>query len=76
MDLEEVASRSSAAVPLAGLIYDLADLEEAVASYTALAAEKLRHQDSLTSAVQVMIKTNALKPEVTQYQKAVTIRAY
>jgi DNA polymerase V len=29
------------------LVYDLAELEEAVASYVAKAAEKLRHQDSL-----------------------------
>ena len=55
------------------LIYDLADLEEAVASYTARAAEKLRHQDLLAGAVQVMIRTNVFKPEVPQYQKAVTV---
>lgn len=55
------------------LIYDLADLEEAVASYTARAAEKLRQQDSLAGAVQVMIRTNVFKADVPQYQKAVTV---
>ena len=76
MDLEEatpdrqqiISSRS-----FGTLIYDLADLEEAVASYTARAAEKLRHQDSLAGAVQVMIRTNVFKPEAPQYQKAVTV---
>lgn len=76
MDLEEVtperrqiiSSRSFGTV-----IYDLADLEEAVASYTARAAEKLRQQDSLAGAVQVMIRTNVFKPEVPQYQKALTV---
>lgn len=35
------------------LVYDLQELEEAVASYVAKAAEKLRAQDSLAGAVQV-----------------------
>lgn len=76
MELEEVvpdrqqiiSSRSFGA-----LIYDLEDLEEAVASYTARAAEKLRQQDSLAGVVQVMIRTNVFKPEAPQYQKAVTV---
>lgn len=55
------------------LIYELEDLVEAVASYTARAAEKLRQQDSLAGAVQVMIRTNVFKPEAPQYQKAVTV---
>jgi DNA polymerase V len=55
------------------LVYDLAELEEAVASYVAKAAEKLRNQDSLAGAVQVYIRTNVFKPEVPQYQRAVTV---
>jgi DNA polymerase V len=55
------------------LIYDLEELEEAVASYIARAAEKLRAQDSLAGAVQVYIRTNVFKPEVPQYQRAVTV---
>ncbi len=55
------------------LVYDLPELEEAVASYVAKAAEKLRAQDSLAGAVQVYIRTNVFKPEVPQYQRAVTV---
>lgn len=55
------------------LIYDLEDLEEAVASYIARAAEKLRAQDSLAGALQVYLRTNIFKPEVPQYQRAVTV---
>jgi DNA polymerase V len=55
------------------LVYDLADLEEAVASYIAKAAVKLRAQDSLAGAVQVYIRTNIFKPEVPQYQRGVTV---
>jgi DNA polymerase V len=55
------------------LVYDLPELEEAVACYVAKAAEKLRTQDSLAGAVQVHIRTNVFKPEVPQYQRAVTV---
>jgi DNA polymerase V len=55
------------------LVYELEALEEAVASYIARAAEKLRAQDSLAGAVQVYIRTNVFKPEVPQYQRAVTV---
>lgn len=76
MDLEEVTPDRQQIISsrsFGTLIYDLTDLEEAVASYTARAAEKLRQQDSLAGAVQVMIRTNVFKPEVPQYQKAVTV---
>lgn len=55
------------------LVYDLVELEEAVASYVAKATEKLRNQDSLAGAVQVYIRTNVFKPEVPQYQRVVTV---
>lgn len=55
------------------LIYERAELEEAVASYIARAAEKLRAQDALAGALQVYIRTNIFKPEVPQYQRAMTI---
>lgn len=76
MDLEEITPDRQQIISsrsFGTLIYDLVDLEGAVASYTARAAEKLRQQDSLAGAVQVMIWTNVFKPEVPQYQKAVTI---
>lgn len=55
------------------LVYDLEELEEAVASYIGRAAEKLRAQDSLAGALQVYIRTNIFKPEAPQYQRAVTV---
>ena len=55
------------------LVHDLAELEEAVASYIARAAEKLRSQDSLAGAVQVYVRTNIFKPEAPQYQRGVTV---
>lgn len=54
-------------------IYDLPALQEAVASYIAIAAEKLRTQDSVAGAVQVYIRTNPFKPKEPQYQRAVTV---
>jgi DNA polymerase V len=55
------------------LVYDLEELEEAVASYVAKAAEKLRHQGSLAGGLQVYIRTNVFKPEAPQYQRSVTV---
>lgn len=55
------------------LVYELAELEEAVASYIVRAAVKLRAQSSLAGSVQVFIRTNVFKPEVPQYQRAVTV---
>lgn len=55
------------------LVYDLADLEEAVASYVSRAAEKLRAQNALAGAIQVYIRTNIFKPEMPQYQRAMTV---
>lgn len=55
------------------LIYDREDLEEAVASYIARGAEKLRAQYSLAGALQVYIRTNVFKPEAPQYQRSVTV---
>ena len=55
------------------LVYDRAELEEAVASYVGRAAEKLRGQDALAGALQVHIRTNIFKPEVPQYQKGLTV---
>jgi DNA polymerase V len=56
-----------------GAYYELADLEEAVASYVSRAAEKLRAQESLAGAIQVYIRTNVFKPEAPQYQRAMTV---
>ncbi len=53
-------------------VHDLAPLKEAVATYIATAAEKLRHQGSLAGMVQVTIRTNPHK-EAPQYQRGLTI---
>jgi len=55
------------------LVYDLDELEEAVASYVGKAAEKLRCQNSLAGALQVYIRTNVFKPDVPQYQRSLTL---
>jgi len=76
IDLEEVVPEKQQIMcsrSFGTLIYTHEELAEAVASYTARAAEKLRKQDSLAGAVQVYVRTNVFKPEVPQYQRAVTV---
>jgi DNA polymerase V len=53
-------------------VYELAPLREAVASYIAIAAEKLRAQKSLAGMVQVYVRTNPHK-DAPQYQRGLTI---
>ncbi len=54
-------------------VYDLPSLREAVASYIAIAAEKLRSQGSLAGMVQVYVRTNPHKENVPQYQRGLTL---
>ncbi len=54
-------------------VYDLAGLEEAVATYVGRAAEKLRRQGSVAGAVQVYVRTNPFKPDHPQYQRGITV---
>ncbi|MBU0753273.1 MAG: Y-family DNA polymerase [Gammaproteobacteria bacterium] len=54
-------------------VRDLPSLSEAVASYIAIAAEKLRSQGSLAGMVQIYIRTNLHKPEHPQYHPSRTI---
>ena len=54
-------------------VYDIGQLGEAVSSYIAIAAEKLRSQRSLAGMVQVYIRTNPHKDDVPQYQRSLTI---
>jgi DNA polymerase V len=54
-------------------VYTLPGLEEAVSTYMARAAEKLRHQGSVAGAIQVFIRTNPFKPEHPQYQRGLTL---
>lgn len=75
LDLQEVVPEKQQIMSsrsFGQLVYHLAELEEAVASYVAKGAEKLRNQHSLAGAVQVYIRTNVFKPEAPQYQRAFT----
>ncbi len=54
-------------------VESLAPLEEAVATYIATAAVKLRAQSSLANRVQVYIRTNPYKDNAPQYQKGITV---
>ncbi len=76
IDLEEVVpdkQQIMSSRSFGTLVYDLPELEEAVSSYIARAAEKLRAQDALAGAVHVYIRTNIFKPEAPQYQPAMTV---
>ena len=50
------------------------ELEEAVANYTARAAEKLRSQHSLTSCISVFMQTDQFKQNSPQYSASLTRR--
>lgn len=54
-------------------VHDLEPLGEAVATYIAIAAEKLRSQGSLAGMVQVTIRTNPNRANAPQYQPGLTI---
>lgn len=54
-------------------VRELQGLEEAVATYIARAAVKLRGQASVAGMVQVYIRTNPHKASAPQYQKGVTV---
>lgn len=75
MSLEEIAPNKQqiqSSRSFGSYVYDLAPLKEAVASYIAIAAEKLRAQGSLAGIVQVYIRTNPHK-DAPQYQRGVAI---
>ena len=54
-------------------VYDLDELEEAVATYISRAAEKLRAQHSFAGAVTVAIMTNRFKPHAPQYSRSLVV---
>ena len=66
---QQIMSSRSFGVP----VFDLAELEQSVASYTARAAVKLRNQASLAGAVQVYIRTSPFKDNEPQYSQGVTV---
>ncbi len=54
-------------------IYELKEMEEAVATYVGRAAEKLRRQGSAAGAIYVFVQTNEFKPNEPQYNRGVTV---
>lgn len=76
MELEEAAPNKQQIISsrsFGSYVYDLEPLREAVASYIAIAAEKLRSQGSFAGMVQVTIRTNPHKANSPQYQPGLTI---
>lgn len=49
------------------------DLREALRQHAARAAEKLRQQQSVTSAVMVFVRTNPFRTDLPQYQQRVVV---
>ena len=76
IDLEEAAPAKQQIMSsraFGAYVYDLAGLEEAVATYIGRAAEKLRRQGSRAGAVQVYVRTNPFKEDHPQYQRGLTV---
>jgi DNA polymerase V len=72
LELEELAPPRKQIISsrtFGAYVYTLDELGEAVSTYTARAAEKLRHQGSAAGALQVFVRTNPFKPEHPQYQR-------
>ncbi len=55
------------------LITTPSEMEEALANYTARAAEKLREQDSLASRLTIFIRTNSFKTGIPQHSNSYTV---
>jgi len=53
-------------------VESLMELEEAVATYTARAVEKLRSQGSAASSLMVFLQTNPFKTDAPQYAKSIS----
>lgn len=76
LDLEDVAPNKQQIISsrsFGAYVHELEPLREAVASYIAIAAEKLRRQGSLAGMVQVYIRTNPNRQNSPQYQQGLTI---
>lgn len=56
------------------MITDLPDLKEALATYVARSAEKLRRQQSAAGIVHVFLLTNRFREDLDQYMNAMTMR--
>ncbi len=75
LELEEVAPANQQILSSRSFgrpVTTLPELGEAVSSYIAKAAQRLREQHSVAGAVQVYLQTNIFKPQEPQYQPAIT----
>ena len=75
LTIEEVQPKQSimSSRSFGRMVSDLQSLEEAVASYTARAAEKLRRQSSRAGGIYIFIRTNRFRQSDPQYSNAVMI---
>jgi DNA polymerase V len=76
LDLEDVAppkQQIMSSRSFGSPVETLDELREAVASYVARAAEKLRDQGSVAAAVQVYIQTNRFKESDPQYSEGLVV---
>jgi len=76
LSLEEVAQPKKEIISsrsFGQLVTDLGELRQAVASYTARAAEKLRRQHSVASALQVFLQTNPHEEGEPQYHPGIVV---
>ena len=66
---QQIMSSRSFGIP----VETIAELREAVATYIARAAEKLRQQGSVSAAVYIFVQTNRFKTDEPQYSCGVTV---
>ena len=77
MSLEEIAPDKQQIVcsrSFSRKLTDFKELSEALADYCTRAAEKLRHQQSVTGCISVFIRTNLFNPSEPQYQRSASIK--
>jgi len=75
LNLEDIQPRKTimSSRSFGTMISDRASLEEALASYTARAAEKLRRQRSRAGGIYVFIRTNRFRQQDPQYSNAAMV---
>ncbi|BCB25917.1 DNA polymerase V subunit UmuC [Sulfurimicrobium lacus] len=66
---QQIISSRSFGMPVLGL----AELQQAVQTYTVRAALKLRRQNALAGAIHVFIRTNPFKENAPQYSPSITV---
>ena len=74
LELEQIAPKKNilSSKSFGKTVTDLSVLEEALANYTARAAEKLRHQKSKAKGISVFIRTNPFRGQDSQYRQSIS----